>query len=125
MTNQLPAILYIDDEVINLKLFTIAYKNQLNIYTATSAMEGLEILKNVPISVIVTDYKMPGMDGIELIEKIKTDTPEKVCILVTGYVHELKMNNKSYVYGILNKPWKREELWALIEGAFQLCCNVV
>jgi len=125
MTNQHPSILYIDDEIINLKLFSFAFKNELNIYTASTALQGLEILKNYNINVVITDYKMPGMDGLQLIEKIKSETPEKICILVTGYVHELTIKNRNYVFGILNKPWNREDLWTLINNALKLCNTLV
>ena len=78
-------ILYVDDEVINLELFKINFKNEYSIFVADSAQKGLEILKNETISVIVSDLRMPQMNGIDFIEKVKREKPATICILLTAF----------------------------------------
>lgn len=115
-------VLYVDDEVINLELFKINFRNEFEIFTADSAQKGLEILKDEEIGVIITDLKMPQMNGIELIERIKKENPEKICILLTAFMETdvmLKAINEELVYRYIMKPWKKDELLEIINSAFK------
>jgi CheY-like chemotaxis protein len=117
-------ILYVDDEGINLQLFKLNFRDLYDVVTAQSAMEGLQILANQPIDVIVSDLKMPVMDGIEFIERIKNQTPKKICILLTAYLEPdvmLKAINQELVFRYVTKPWQKEEVHKIIEMAFQKC----
>nr|WP_321355750.1 response regulator [uncultured Draconibacterium sp.] len=79
-------ILYVDDEEINLMLFTSILKDRYNIITGTSASEGLEKLNQFPeIQVVFSDMKMPGMNGIEFITQAKKEYCDKIYFLMTGY----------------------------------------
>lgn len=79
-------VLYIDDEFINLELFEINFSDKFEVYRAESGIEGLEILeKNPGIKVVITDYKMPGMNGMEFIEKARLVHPEVKYSILTGY----------------------------------------
>lgn len=115
-------ILYIDDEYINLELFRANFKDEYKVFTAESAKEGLEILEKKDIDVIISDLRMPEMNGIELIEIIKKNNPEKVCILLTAYIESevmLRAINKELVFRYVLKPWKHNELKEIIEEAFK------
>ncbi|HPV57322.1 MAG TPA: response regulator, partial [Tenuifilaceae bacterium] len=68
-------ILYVDDEQINLELFKINFRNDFDIRIANSALKGLEILQEEEIDVVISDLKMPHMNGLEFIEKIKATNP--------------------------------------------------
>jgi len=114
-------ILYVDDERINLELFRINFKDNYNVVIADSAKQGLSLLKEQDIKVIISDLKMPEMNGIEFIEKIKSETPEKVCILLTAYIEPdvmLKAINEELVFRYVTKPWKKNDLQGIIETAF-------
>lgn len=79
-------ILYVDDEPINLHLFNLHLKKQYNIFTALSGKVGLEILKNNPeIDVVVSDMKMPEMNGIEFIKIAKSNFPSLYYFILTGF----------------------------------------
>lgn len=79
-------ILYVDDEPINLHLFKLNLKKQYNIFTALSGKAGLEILKNNPeINVVVSDMKMPEMNGIEFIKIAKSNFPNLYYFILTGF----------------------------------------
>jgi two-component system response regulator (stage 0 sporulation protein F) len=81
-----PTILYVDDESINLELFEIVFRKKYEILTAISGHDGIEALKqNSGIQVIISDMKMPGMNGIEFIKKVKEIHPEIPCFILTGY----------------------------------------
>ncbi|HON18088.1 MAG TPA: response regulator [Salinivirgaceae bacterium] len=115
-------ILYVDDEFINLELFRVHFKNNFLVYTAASGIEALKILESESIDVIITDLKMPGMSGIELIENIKKKSPQKVCMILSAYLdnatfHEYK---NTLAFKLISKPWKKPELEQAIIEAFTL-----
>lgn len=119
-------ILYVDDEVINLELFKINFKNEYSIFVADSAQKGLEILKNETISVIVSDLRMPQMNGIDFIEKVKREKPATICILLTAFMESeamLRAINEELVYRYIMKPWKKDELKEVIDSAFKRVGN--
>ncbi|HAN19435.1 MAG: hypothetical protein A2X13_02055 [Bacteroidetes bacterium GWC2_33_15] len=79
-------ILYVDDEPINLMLFEQMFKTKYKILTAESGYSGLNILnKNPEIKVVISDMKMPGMNGIEFILKAKELFPNILFYILTGY----------------------------------------
>lgn len=79
-------ILYVDDELTNLKLFEITFRNIFEVITAENGAAGLEMLeKNSDIDVIVSDMKMPGMNGIEFIKKAKVFYPNIKYFILTGF----------------------------------------
>ena len=82
-----PKILYVDDEEINLEILKLTYRNEFEIVTATSGTEGLALLETHPdIHVIISDLKMPVMNGLEFIKEIKRKSNHKVCMLLTGFM---------------------------------------
>lgn len=117
MTDIRPNILFVDDEEINLKIFAYTFKNDFTVYTANSAQNATEILKKTAINVIVTDYRMPEINGLKFIENIKATAPDKIFIMVTGYVHEIEDLNKEHIFRLLNKPWDKEILKKVIREA--------
>ena len=79
-------VLYVDDEPLNLFLFSSVFKNIYNVMTAESGFTGLDmIVKNKSINVVIADMKMPGMNGIEFIEKAREMIPGLDCFIMTGY----------------------------------------
>jgi YesN/AraC family two-component response regulator len=120
--NPLNKILYVDDEEINLDLFRWTFKNHFNVFTALSAKEGLLILDAYEIPVVVTDFKMPEMNGMQFIEAIKKKSPEKICIILTGFLESIVKGKEHLVFNILSKPWEKKELQLVIQSgidAFQ------
>ena len=103
-------ILYVDDEEINLELFKLSFRNHFDIVTAKSAKEGLRILREQQIPLVVTDYKMPEMDGIKFIEEIKKEDPEIVCLIVTGFVDVVISGKEELIFDMILKPWKKEDV---------------
>jgi two-component system, response regulator, stage 0 sporulation protein F len=84
--NQKLTLLYIDDEPINLLLFERVFKQKYQVLTAVSGQVGLDVLRMNPnIKAIISDMKMPGMNGIEFIKIIKHEYPDVACFILTGY----------------------------------------
>ena len=79
-------ILYVDDEIINLELFKINFGSEYQVLTAKSGMEGLQILDdNKDLMVVISDMKMPQMNGIEFVTKVKEINPGRHCFILTGF----------------------------------------
>jgi len=79
-------ILYVDDEPVNLMLFEQLFRKRHTVLTANSGFADLEKLKENPeVDVIISDMKMPGMNGIEFIRQAKIFFPKKLFHILTGY----------------------------------------
>ena len=116
-------LLYVDDEFVNLQLFKFNFQKQFNLYLASSGQEALELIENENISVIISDLKMPKMNGIELVSKIKEIYPEKVCFMLSAYHISEAQNmglNESDIFEYIAKPWKKEVLEKLLRKAYDL-----
>jgi response regulator RpfG family c-di-GMP phosphodiesterase len=116
-------ILYIDDEVDNLKGFKASFRRLYNIYTAESAEDGMVILDNNKVEIILTDQRMPGKTGIEFLQSIIEVYPDPIRFLVTGYADidaVIDAVNKGEIYKYISKPWNNEELKMAIEKAYEV-----
>ena len=115
-------VLYVDDEPINLELLKISFRKEYEVITAMSADDGLEILeKDSDIKIIISDLRMPVMDGYEFIKTIKKKYENKICMLLTGYMESEIMHeemNRDLVFRYIVKPWRKDELSQSIDEAF-------
>ena len=114
-------ILYVDDEFINLELFEISLEEKYFVLTAESGMSGLKLLKeNQDIEVVISDMKMPTMNGIEFLEKVKEINPKMKCFILTGYglTTEIEKAVKDgLILDCLSKPFEMEKIDAEIQNA--------
>lgn len=112
-----------DDEEINLELLQLSFMNELDVSIATTAREGLEILESNPdIQVVISDLKMPVMNGLDFIKQVKQKNHERVCMLLTGFMEsEVMMEgfNKELIFRYLVKPWRKSELLGTIQEAIR------
>jgi two-component system, response regulator, stage 0 sporulation protein F len=80
------SILYVDDEPINLMLFETCFNEMYTIFSADSGAKGLDILRaNKNISFVFSDMKMPGMNGVEFIQKASLEFPDSKYYILTGF----------------------------------------
>ncbi len=112
-------ILFVDDETIILKSFCVSLKHLGYIpYGASSGEQALTMLQNESYDVVVTDLRMPGIDGIQVLKEAKKRYPEVVVIVLTGYgdintaIDSLRLGADDY----LQKPCDTEELVFRIEN---------
>ena len=79
-------VLYVDDEPTNLLLFKIHFPKKYTVLTGNSGSDGLALLHSNPeVVVVVSDMKMPGMNGIEFIKAAKAEFPKIVFYILTGF----------------------------------------
>lgn len=108
-------VLLVDDEEDILESLRAAHEGtleQVQVRTAASGLEALRILGSVPVDLVVTDFKMPGMDGFELLERAERIAPGLPRILMTAFVYDAPQASveRSHVDWFLPKPFKAEEL---------------
>ncbi|MFT5591247.1 MAG: PAS domain S-box-containing protein [Bradyrhizobium sp.] len=116
-------LLLVDDEANILSaLKRLLRGSEFNILTAGSGSEGLALLAQHTVDVILSDQRMPGMTGVEFLSIAKTRFPETVRIVLSGYT-ELKSVtdavNEGDIYKFLTKPWDDAKLRGHIDEAFQ------
>ena len=110
----LGVVLYVDDEPINLKLFSIMFRGVFNVVTKESGAEALDYLGNDScVNAVITDMKMPGMSGLEFIfeaRKINKDLPY---FLLSGYGLTPEIEealNNGLIDGYFQKPLKKAKI---------------
>ncbi|MBC7794203.1 MAG: hybrid sensor histidine kinase/response regulator [Clostridia bacterium] len=117
-----PCILYVDDERANRVVFVQSFVRTFRIRVACTAAEALDILKVEHVGVIVTDQRMPGMSGNELLIRVKELYPDIVRIVITAYNDLdvlLRAVNDGLVSRYIVKPWDRVELEQLLTWSMQ------
>lgn len=116
-------LLLIDDEVEAVSVMKgLLKKEGYTIFSACSGEEGLNILSNNDIAVVVSDFNMPGMDGLSLFEQMQGKYDHIVKILHTGQgtmESTLKAINRYRLFGYLTKPWPADEIRAILRNAFE------
>jgi response regulator RpfG family c-di-GMP phosphodiesterase len=114
MKNDMATILCVDDERnILAVLRRLLRKEHYRLLTAESAAEGLKILEDEHPWVIISDQRMPGMDGVTFLKKVRETHPDIIRITLTGYtdVETIKEAvNQGHIFKFLLKPWNDENL---------------
>ena len=116
-------ILCVDDELNILQGFKRTLRGSFEVYTASSGMQGLEeIEKNGPFAVVMSDMRMPEMDGVEFLSEVKRSHPDTVRIMLTGNSDQetaIKAVNKGSIFRFLNKPASPEILTQTLNSGLE------
>lgn len=108
-----PKILMVDDEKNILEAYVRNLRDEFDITKAISGQEALEFMENSSFPVIVSDYKMPEMNGVELLEKVHERWPDTVQIMLTGQADmqaAVELINRGKIFRFLTKPCSSETL---------------
>lgn len=122
----IPAILIVDDDPALLSALprTISLRiPHVKVETVSSAHEALELIQKQRFDTIISDIKMPGMDGLALLAKIQEQQPETPTILITGHgEHNLAIQAlRGGAYDYIQKPIERDNFVAAVLRAIQTC----
>jgi response regulator RpfG family c-di-GMP phosphodiesterase len=110
-----------DEENITASLVRLLRRDGYTILRANSGQDGLDLLAQHKVGVIVSDQRMPGMTGTEFLSKVKELYPDTVRIVLSGYTELNSVTdaiNHGAVYKFLTKPWEDDLLRANVEEAF-------
>jgi DNA-binding NtrC family response regulator len=116
-------ILFVDDEIKILKSLKRLFRDtEYEIVTTESPQEALEIMKEKEIGLVVSDMRMPAMDGYEFLTKVKEINPNLPRIILSGYSDKgilLKALEENVAMAYLLKPWKNDELVEVMKDIFR------
>ena len=115
-------ILYVDDERTNRIVFDQTFGKIFRVKSVDSGAAALALVANEPVAVLVTDMRMPGMSGDELLTRFKTISPDTIRIVVTAYSDLdpiLRAVNEGLVVRYIVKPWDRKELHEILRWALE------
>jgi diguanylate cyclase (GGDEF)-like protein len=114
------SVLLVDDEPENLAVLQSLLEDQYNVQVTTRPEEALRIVAGGGLDTIVTDLRMPGMTGLELLERIRELHSDVVGVILTAYTDTtalLSAINKAHAFRYLKKPWQIEEVLAALADA--------
>jgi len=116
-------ILVVDDEENNLQLFIRTFRKKYEVFTAKTGIAALDILKNNKIDLIISDQRMPEMEGVEFLKQSMDISPESVRILITGYADAnaiINAINTVKIHRYIKKPWIPEDLINVVDASLEL-----
>jgi len=116
-------ILIVDDEGNILKTLERLMEDEgYRIFFADSGFKGLEIIKHEDIHLVISDQKMPGMDGIKFLYEVKKISPDTIRIMLTGFADvniAIQAINEGGVYRFITKPWNNVELLSAVKQGIE------
>ena len=122
MSQAKQTVLIVDDEINILKSMRRMFKQAgYEVFTAESGLEGLALLADESIQVILSDFRMPVMNGGEFLAQVKINRPDVVSLILSGYADfdsVLAVMNQGSAFKFLTKPWDNQVLLQEIANAF-------
>jgi len=116
-------VLFVDDEQLILDAFRRTLRDKFTVFTAASPADGLVAIQtDGPFAVVVSDLKMPRMDGFEFLAKVRALAPDTVCIMLTGFADleaAVKAVDAGNIFQLLTKPCPTGTLIAAIDSGIK------
>ncbi|MBL8212985.1 MAG: response regulator [Bryobacterales bacterium] len=122
--NAQPAVMIVDDEdmvITSVRAF-LRLETEYHIFGFTKPEEAAQFLETNPVDVVVSDYLMPKMNGLQLLAKAKQFQPESARVLLTGHADKqsaIQAINEVGLYQYLEKPWDNQQLLLVIQSAIE------
>lgn len=113
-------LLFVDAEERTVNFLKMMFRSTHEVFTATSGDEALRIIEASDIQVIVSDQRIPGMSGIELLSAVRQRSPGTLRILLAGHSDLAAISgsaNDGGIFRFVNKPWSNEEMKAIVGEA--------
>ncbi|WP_238365344.1 sigma-54-dependent transcriptional regulator [Mesobacterium pallidum] len=119
----LPTILVVDDEPHSVAAMRMALEDDFTVLEAVNANDAWRLMEEHWVQVVISDQRMPGKTGIELLTEVRDRWPETVRIIVTGYTESSDMIqaiNDAGIYQFITKPWHPDQLLMAVRNAARL-----
>jgi signal transduction histidine kinase len=113
-------LLVVDDEPDVVQSLQDLLHREYRVLGATRAKEGLRLLHEQPVHVVMTDQRMPEISGVDFLRSVRRDRPEAIRLLFTGYADikaVIDAINEGHVYRYITKPWDPDELLTILRQA--------
>lgn len=119
-----PAVVLVDDEdmvITSIRAF-LSLETEYDVHAFTKPEEALQLIQRQPVDVVVTDYLMPRLNGLQLLSEVKKTQPEAARVLLTGHADKqsaIQAINDVGLYQYLEKPWDNAQLLLVINSAIE------
>lgn len=119
-----PVVLVVDDEemvLVSIKSF-LMLETDYDVHTCNSPAQAVDLVKQRPVDLVISDYLMPDMDGISFLLQVKQAQPQAIRILLTGYADKenaIKAINEVGLYQYIEKPWQNADLALVIRNGLE------
>lgn len=120
MTDALPRVLMVDDEVSIVQVFLRVFRRVFRPSGTASPAEALELSKETRFEIVFADYAMPGLNGLDLLKQIAEIQPTALRIMLTAHAEHPDIQEAArsgVVHAVLPKPWTRETIMGVVETA--------
>ncbi|MGA1867906.1 MAG: response regulator [bacterium] len=119
-----PSILFVDDEQNVLRSIKRLFRTENNyqLYFAQSAKEALDILEKTIMHIIVTDFRMPEINGVNFLKKVRESYPHTIRMILSGFADIrsiVEAINEGEIYKFIPKPWDNEDFKLTITNAIE------
>jgi two-component system response regulator HupR/HoxA len=115
-------ILIVDDEIGILESLELTLGSEYRVFTAEAGEQGLAILEREDIALVIADQVMPGMSGVEFLEKVLEVKPRCIRMMLTGYADLtslMRAINEGRIYRYIPKPWEPDDLRINVKRALE------
>lgn len=122
-----PVVLFVDDEARILTALHALFRQKYTVFTSDDPRQALEMVKRLQVHVLVSDQRMPGMLGVELLREVKEVSPKTVRILLTGYSDLASIVgsiNEGEVWRFINKPWDTQDVQRIVADAVAIATEM-
>ena len=109
--------MYIDDDLTNLELFRLHFDRDFEIILCDDPTRAAGMAEELDTPLIVTDYKMPEMNGMDVVRAIKDVAPHRVCLLLSAFLDELIEINGELLFDFVSKPYEIQAMIKVLRAA--------
>ncbi len=123
MSEERASVLFVDDEERILRSLRMQFRGRYEVLTAGSGAEALQIVRGRVVHAVVSDQRMPGMLGAELLSRVREISPATMRLLLTGYSDMpaiVASVNEGEIFRFIEKPWHPQRLLEAVEQAVQI-----
>mgnify|MGYP000875159500 CR=1 FL=1 len=117
---RLPTVLVVDDELRSQEALRRTLEDDFEVFTAADAEQAQRIMETEWVQIIVCDQRMPGMSGVEFLRIVRSQWPDTLRIILSGYTDAediIAGVNEAGIYQYLMKPWQPEQLLLTLQTA--------
>lgn len=125
--NDKPTVLLVDDEERVLRSLSLLFRPHFQVLTTTNGYEAERLVRARRVHVIVSDQRMPIMEGIEVLRRVRRASPHTQRLLLTGYADlqaVIDSINDGEVFRYLNKPWQMHEMLHAVRRAADIALSL-
>ena len=123
-TGKLPSVVLVDDDELVLSTLRnlLEIEGGFQVLEFSDSLRAIEELERLPVDIVISDYLMPGINGLDVLKKARSLQPEAMRILLTGFADKqnaIRALNEAGIYQYLEKPWDNDQLLMVLQNALR------